>query len=220
MMFAPRCQVAVVASARAASSLAASRLPKMVVASPSGLMTTKAGWVGIAKCSYRAPSLSASCGNVSWWRSTKPRNDVSSPAQATPYVATLPLQRWATSSTELASALQIVQVGAQNHNITARPASDAPSSWPPPRIVAVNDRGAGTSAVDAAAGTAGDALSEPPQAATPISATTAMTTRRAVADAGISSRIPARRGQRRRRRAAASGSRCLRDPTCRRCDHR
>jgi hypothetical protein len=43
-------------------------------------------------------------------------------------VTTSPFQRRATSSTELASALQIAQVGAQNHSITAFPARDEPSS--------------------------------------------------------------------------------------------
>jgi len=94
-------------------------------------------------------------------------------------VVTLPLQRWATSSTELASALQIVQVGAQNHSITACPAKDAPSSRPPPRIGALNDRLGGTAPVDVTSFdelvgvAAGDALSAPLQAVAPTSTASA-----------------------------------------------
>ena len=40
--------------------------------------------------------------------------------------------------------MQMLQVGAQNQNATGRPATDAPSNWPPPTSGAVNCNTAGT----------------------------------------------------------------------------
>jgi hypothetical protein len=46
----------------------------------------------------------------------------SEPDQATPMTATLPLKAVLTRSTEGASALHVLQVGAQNHSAMGRPA--------------------------------------------------------------------------------------------------
>jgi hypothetical protein len=56
------------------------------------------------------------------WRDTKARYEALSPDHVTPTMSTLPASFWATRSTEGASALQLLQVGAQNQNATGRPA--------------------------------------------------------------------------------------------------
>lgn len=79
-----------------------------------------------------------------------PLNDASSPVHATPTKSTRPAHCCAAASTEGASALQIVQVGAQNQNAVARPAKSAPANWPPPTSGAVNCNSCGTSATPGA----------------------------------------------------------------------
>lgn len=64
-------------------------------------------------------------------------NDDSSPTQATPTKSTCPAHRCAAASTEGASRLQTLQVGAQNQKAVGRPAADAPSNSPPPTRAAV-----------------------------------------------------------------------------------
>jgi hypothetical protein len=62
----------------------------------------------------------------------KPWNAVSSPVQATPTKSTEPAQRLLAASTEAASRLQMLQVGAQNQNTTGRSVYSLPSKAPPP----------------------------------------------------------------------------------------
>lgn len=66
-------------------------------------------------------------GNVSEYLSTKPWNAGSSPNQATPTKSTLPAHRVLAASTEGASWLHVLQVGAQNQYAVTLPAAAAPS---------------------------------------------------------------------------------------------
>jgi hypothetical protein len=75
--------------------------------------------------------------NVSLCFFTKPWNDLSSPCHATPTTVTLPANFFATASTEGASALHVPQVGAQNQNAVGFPANSAPSTAPPPTLLAL-----------------------------------------------------------------------------------
>ena len=126
------------------SNVALSTAPSRVCTVPSALITTKAGWLGTEKCANTLPGSSLICGKVNPYLSIKRWNDVSSPVQATPTNSTLPAHFWRAASTEGASRLQMLQVGAQNQNATGRPATDAPSNWPPPTSGAVNCNTAGT----------------------------------------------------------------------------
>jgi hypothetical protein len=54
--------------------------------------------------------------------SMKPWNARSSPNQAAPTNATFPAHRMLAASTEAASRLQVLQVGAQNHTARGAPA--------------------------------------------------------------------------------------------------
>jgi hypothetical protein len=73
----------------------------------------------------------------------KPWNDASSPVQATPMKLTLPLHFCAAASTEGASRLQTLQVGAQNQKAVGAPATDLPSKVPPPTNGALKFNAAG-----------------------------------------------------------------------------
>ena len=90
--------------------------------SPLGLTTTTAGCAGTPKRANTVPGSSLICGNDNEYFPMKPLKDASSPAHATPTKGTRLAHCFATASTEAASALQIVQVGAQNQNAVARPA--------------------------------------------------------------------------------------------------
>ena len=75
------------------------------------------------------------------------------------------LNFWAASSTEGASRLQMLQVGAQNQNTVGRSATAAPSNSPPPTNGAVKRSASGTAFVaepesDAASGALG---ADPPE---------------------------------------------------------
>jgi len=73
-----------------------------------------------------------------------PWNAASSPVHATPTKSTWPTHCCAAASTEGASALQELQVGAQNQNAVASPARSAPLNSPPPTSGAVNCNSSGT----------------------------------------------------------------------------
>ena len=88
-------------------------------------------------------------------------NAASSPVQATPTKSTRPSHRCAAASTEDASALQIVQVGAQNQNATGRPAMAAPLNSPPPTSGAEKFKTAGTPSAPPAAVLASEPEPEP-----------------------------------------------------------
>ena len=62
--------------------------------------------------------------------------------------STEPAQRLRAASTEAASRLQMLQVGAQNQNTTGRPASSDPSNSPPPTNGARKFNAAGTVMTD------------------------------------------------------------------------
>ena len=94
------------------------------------------------------PGSSLIVGNVNSYLSMKPWKEVSSPVQATPMNSTDPAQRLRAASTEAASRLQMLQVGAQNQNTTARPAKSAPSNSPPPTSGARKFSASGTLAPD------------------------------------------------------------------------
>lgn len=111
-----------------ASSLASSTTPSMVCTPPLRSMITIAGWAGTPNREKTAPGLSLTCGKVSEYLSTKPRNELSSPYHATPTNWTLPAHFLFASSTEGASWLHVLQVGAQNHSATGLPASERKSN--------------------------------------------------------------------------------------------
>ena len=71
---------------------------------------------------------------------------LSSPVHATPMKSTDPAQRLRAASTEGASRLQMLQVGAQNQNTIGRPAKSAPSNSPPPTSGARKFSASGTPA--------------------------------------------------------------------------
>jgi len=73
-----------------------------------------------------------------------PWNAASSPVHATPTKSTWPTHCCAAASTEGASALQELQVGAQNQKAVASPARSAPLNSPPPTSGAVNCNSSGT----------------------------------------------------------------------------
>lgn len=75
-----------------------------------------------------------------------PWKAVSEPNQATPTKSTLPAHRLLAASTEGASLLQVVQVGAQNQRATVWPVNCVKSSWPPPTSGAVNCNTSGVAA--------------------------------------------------------------------------
>src|SRR6056297_199386 len=128
---------------------------------PSEFTSTSAGWYEIPKRSNTSPGSSLICGNVSPWRSTKSWKSSSLPVQATPTKSTESANCAAASSTEGASRLQMLQVGAQNQNAVGAPATDAPSKVPPPRSGALNCRmsGTATGSVGAGASVGGAAVS-------------------------------------------------------------
>ena len=65
-------------------------------------------------------------------------NEASSPDQATPAKVTFSLQRWYASSTEGASRLHVLQVGAQNQNAIGLSTNVAEPKSPPPTSGALN----------------------------------------------------------------------------------
>ena len=75
-------------------------------------------------------------------------------------MVTLPANFFATASTEGASALHVLHVGAQNQNAVGLPANSAPSIAPPPTLTVLKFRISGTAvgatdgATDAAPATA------------------------------------------------------------------
>jgi hypothetical protein len=81
-----------------------------------------------------------------------PWKSSSSPVQATPTKLTAPANFFAAASTEGASRLQVLQVGAQNQNSVGLPANVAASSSPPPTSGAVNCRAAGAATTSSAGG--------------------------------------------------------------------
>ena len=105
----------------------------------------------------------------------KPWNAASSPVQATPKKSTLPAHCLLAASTEGASRLQMLQVGAQNQNATGRPATEVPSNSPPPTSGAVNSSSFGTVALtgDPGAVPVPDVASVDPQATIEIDASAA-----------------------------------------------
>ena len=105
-----------------ASNASGSTAPSMVLTLPVRSMTTSAGWAGTPNRLKMAPGLSLSCGKDNAYLSTKPWNEAWSPYQATPMNWTLPAHFLLAASTEGASWLQVVQVGAQNHNARVVPA--------------------------------------------------------------------------------------------------
>src|SRR6056297_688132 len=90
------------------------------------------------------PGSSLICGNVRPWRSMKSWNESSLPVHATPMKLASSWNCTATSSTEGASRLQMLQVGAQNQNSVGLSATAAPSKVPPPTSGALNCRASGT----------------------------------------------------------------------------
>jgi hypothetical protein len=64
--------------------------------------------------------------------------DASSPFHATPMTSILPAHFLLVASTEGASALHVLQVGAQNQNATGLPANDAASMLDPPTSAELN----------------------------------------------------------------------------------
>jgi hypothetical protein len=80
------------------------------------------------------------CLSMNSWKSS------SLPVQATPTKLTRPAHSCAAASTEAASRLQVLQVGAQNHSAKGVPAKAAPSKLPPPTSGAVNCSESGTGA--------------------------------------------------------------------------
>jgi hypothetical protein len=105
--------------------------PVNVVVLPSGATTTAAGCERTPKRAYTSPGSSLIWSNVSECLSTNDWNESSSPNQATPTNAAVPLHRVLASSTEGASELHVLQPGAQNQNTVGFPASAAPSKVPP-----------------------------------------------------------------------------------------
>jgi hypothetical protein len=116
---------------------------------------TQAGWPGTPKCANTAPSASESVGNVSLYLSMKPWNDFSVPDHATPTMVILSANFFASSSTEGASALHVLQVGAQNQKAAFLPTRLDPSNVPPPTSGLEKARDGGiTTGFDTAVGAA------------------------------------------------------------------
>jgi hypothetical protein len=101
------------------------------------------------------PALSLICGNVRLCLSMNPWKSLSSPVHATPTKLTSPANFFAAASTEGASRLQLLQVGAQNQNSVGLPANVAASISPPPTSGAVNCSEAGAVATSSATSPAG-----------------------------------------------------------------
>lgn len=80
------------------------------------------------------------------------------PVHATPTKLTWPANCVATSSTEGASRLQVLQVGAQNQNAVGIPATAAPSNVPPPTRGALNCRMSGTTTASVGVGAAASSV--------------------------------------------------------------
>lgn len=126
-------------SARSAdSNRASSMAPRRVVTTPVRLISTSAGWLRTPKRANTLPASSSIWGNVSPCFATNPANERGVPDHATPMKLTLPAHCLLAASTEGASWLQVVQVGAQNQSATGRPARVAARSSPPPTRGAVN----------------------------------------------------------------------------------
>jgi hypothetical protein len=88
--------------------------------------------------------------------------DATDPDQATPTTSTLPAQRCAASSTEAASALQVLQPGAQNQKAVGRCAVALRSMLPPPTVGRSTRNASGTAlAAPLAAATGLDEVSSP-----------------------------------------------------------
>jgi hypothetical protein len=113
-----------------------------------------AGWNATSKRAKTSPGLSLICGKVSPCLSMNPWKESSSPVQATPTKLTVSPNFAAAASTEGASRLQKLQVGAQNQNTVGLPASELASSSPPPTNGALNCRAPGTAMASTSAGTA------------------------------------------------------------------
>ena len=145
------------ASARIASSCLSSTAPSSVWVAPWESTTTTAGWLGTENRAKMSPRSSLMVGNLRACLSMKPWKAASSPVHATPTKSTLPSHLCRAASTEAASALQTLQVGAQNQNTTGRPAMVAPSNDPPPTSGAVKASALGTPVAAAVAVAAGPA---------------------------------------------------------------
>lgn len=109
-------------SASRLRSSSPSTAPRNRRASPLALMMTNAGCTGTPKRANTLPGSSLICGNDREYLSMNPWNDCSSPVHATPTKSTFPAHSCAAASTEAASRLQVLQVGAQNQNAVVRPA--------------------------------------------------------------------------------------------------
>jgi len=127
-----------------------------------------AGWKATSNRLNTMPGLSLICGNVKLCLSINPWKSSSSPVHATPTKLTAPANFFAAASTEGASRLQALQVGAQNQNSVGLPANVAVSSSPPPTSGAVNCSAAGAATTSPAAAVSAGAG---PAAATSIAAT-------------------------------------------------
>ena len=110
---------------------------------PSALTIDIAGWKATSNRSNTMPALSLICGNVKLCLSMNLWKSLSSPVHATPTKLTSPANFFAAASTEGASRLQLLQVGAQNQNSVGLPAKVAASMSPPPTSGAVNCNEAG-----------------------------------------------------------------------------
>lgn len=88
--------------------------PVNIVTSPPGATIAAAGWATTPKRSKTSAGRSLIWSNVRLWRSTKSWNWASSPAQATPTNVASPAHSVEAASTEAASALHVLHVGAQN----------------------------------------------------------------------------------------------------------
>ena len=144
------CDGALVASFKIESSVEPSTAPARVCVVPSEPTMTKAGCTGTSKRRYTSPESSLTVGKVNSYLSMKPWKVASSPAQATPMNSTDPAHRLRAASTEAASRLQMLQVGAQNQNTTGRPANSDPTNSPPPTNRARKSNAVGTPASPAA----------------------------------------------------------------------
>lgn len=88
--------------------------PVNIVTSPPGATIAAAGWATTPKRSNTSAGRSLIWANVNSWRSMNSWKEASSPDQATPTNVAFPAQSLAAASTEAASALHVLQVGAQN----------------------------------------------------------------------------------------------------------
>ena len=163
---------------------------------PSVLTMANAGWNATSKRLKTMPGSSLICGNVSPCLSMKPWNESSSPVHATPTKLTESPNFAAASSTEGASRLHVLQVGAQNQNTVGLPANVLASSSPPPTSGALNWRAAGAAARAAspsAASLAGAPAVDSP-AASVAAGTASLSVAESVADPPLqaaNSRLPA-----------------------------